>query len=68
MVSRPVFDGPHLILPQGSRLKGIVLEVQPVWLMKKNGQLGFAFHQLVPPRASSKKWKRRWRECKRQRG
>ncbi len=28
MLSRPLFDGEHLIFPQGSRLKGSVVEVQ----------------------------------------
>ena len=55
VVSRPVFDGPRLILPQGSRLKGIVLQVQPARLMKKNGQLRIAFHQLVPPQGVEQK-------------
>ena len=55
VVSRPVFDGLHLILPQGSRLKGIVLQVQPARLMKKNGQLRIAFHQLVPPEGVEQK-------------
>lgn len=55
VVSRPVFDGQHLILPQGSRLKGNVLQVQPARLMKKNGQLRIAFHQLVPPEGIEQK-------------
>jgi hypothetical protein len=55
VVSRPVFDGPQLILPQGSRLKGVVLQVQPARLMKKNGQLRIAFHQLVPPEGIEQK-------------
>ena len=55
VVSRPVFDGQHLILPQGSRLKGNVLQVQPARRMKKNGQLRIAFHQLVPPEGVEQK-------------
>jgi hypothetical protein len=55
VVSRPVFDGTHLILPQGSRLKGSVLQVAPARLMKKNGQLRIAFHELVPPEGIEQK-------------
>jgi hypothetical protein len=55
IVSRPVFDGQHLILPQGSHLKGSVLQVQPARYMKKNGQLRIAFHQLVPPEGIEQK-------------
>ena len=55
VVSRPVFDGPHLILPQGSQLRGVVLQVQPARMMKKNGQLRIAFHQLVPPEGIEQK-------------
>ena len=46
---RPLFDGDKLILPQGSRLKGTVRQVQPARRLKKNGQLRIAFLELVPP-------------------
>lgn len=49
VLSRPLFDGDRLILPQGSRLKGTVRQVQPARRMKKNGQLRIAFLELVPP-------------------
>jgi type IV secretory pathway VirB10-like protein len=49
VVSRPVFDGNALILPQGSHLKGSVLQVHPAGLWKKNGQLRLTFKELVPP-------------------
>jgi type IV secretory pathway VirB10-like protein len=49
VVSRPVFDGKALILPQGSHLKGTVLQVHPAGLWKKNGQLRLTFKELVPP-------------------
>jgi hypothetical protein len=42
-------EGEHLILPQGSRLKGTVKQAQPARRMKKNGQLRIAFTELVPP-------------------
>lgn len=49
VLSQPLMDGERLILPQGSRLKGTVRQVQPARRMKKNGQLRIAFSELVPP-------------------
>jgi hypothetical protein len=50
VISQPLRDGEgHLIVPQGSRLKGAVRQVQPARRMKKNGQLRIAFQQLIPP-------------------
>jgi hypothetical protein len=49
VLSRPLFEGGRLILPQGSRLLGTVGQVQPARRMKKNGQLRIAFHQVALP-------------------
>jgi hypothetical protein len=49
VLSRPLFDGDHLILPQGSRLRGSVLQVRPARRLKRNGQLRMTFHELTPP-------------------
>jgi hypothetical protein len=49
VLSRPLFDAERLILPQGSRLKGSVLQVRPARRLKKNGQLRIAFRELTPP-------------------
>ncbi len=50
VLSQPLLDGQrHLILPEGSRLEGTVLQVHPARHMKKNGQLRIAFQQLIPP-------------------
>ena len=49
VLSRPLFDGDRLILPQGSHLKGTVRQVQPARRMKRNGQLRISFLELVPP-------------------
>jgi len=49
VLSQPLMDGERLILPQGSRLKGMVKQAQPARRMKKNGQLRIAFSELVPP-------------------
>ena len=48
-ISRPLFDGNRLILPQGSRLKGAVVQVRPAGLMSHNGQLRFVFHEMALP-------------------
>jgi hypothetical protein len=49
VLSRPLFDGGQLILPQGSRLKGSVVQVQPARYMSRNGQLRIVFHELSSP-------------------
>jgi hypothetical protein len=49
MVSKPVFAGDRLILPQGSILKGTVIQVVPAQKLHRNGQLRFVFHDLVLP-------------------
>ncbi len=49
VLSQPLFDGDRLALPQGSRLRGTVRQVQPARRLKKNGQLRIAFLELIPP-------------------
>jgi hypothetical protein len=49
VLSQPLFDGNRLILPQGSRMKGSVVQVQPARNLSRNGQLRVVFHELVPP-------------------
>jgi hypothetical protein len=49
VVSQPLFDGARLVLPQGSRLKGSVIQVRPARRFKRNGQLRLVFHELVLP-------------------
>jgi hypothetical protein len=53
VVSKPLFDGDRLILPQGTRLNGSVLQVRPARRLKHNGELRISFHELVPPNGSS---------------
>jgi type IV secretory pathway VirB10-like protein len=53
VVSKPLFDGDHLILPQGTRLDGSVVQVRPARHLKRNGALRIAFHNLVLPSGSS---------------
>jgi hypothetical protein len=49
MLSQPLFDGDRLLLPQGTLLKGTVVQAQPARHMARNGQLRFIFHELVLP-------------------
>jgi len=49
VLSQPLFDGNRLVLPQGSRLKGSVVQVRPARHLSRNGQLRMVFHELVLP-------------------
>jgi type IV secretory pathway VirB10-like protein len=49
VLSQPLFDGDRLILPEGSRLKGSVVQVRPASRFHHNGQLRIIFRELVPP-------------------
>ena len=52
VLSQPLFDPArkdHLILPQGTHLRGIVLQVKPAHKLHHNGQLRFAFREMVLP-------------------
>ena len=49
IITRPLFGGDRLILPQGTRLVGTVVQVRPARRLKRNGQLRMVFHNLVLP-------------------
>ena len=49
VLSQPLFDGNHLILPQGSHLKGSVVQAAPARYMSRNGKLRIVFHELDLP-------------------
>jgi hypothetical protein len=49
VLSQPLFDGDQLLLPQGSLLKGSVVQVRPARRFSHNGQLRMVFHQLLLP-------------------
>jgi hypothetical protein len=50
LISQPFLDSQRrLIVPQGSQLKGTVVQVKPARRMKKNGQLRIAFQELFLP-------------------
>jgi hypothetical protein len=49
VLSRPIVNGGKLIAPEGSVLKGSVVQVQPARSWKRNGHLRFVFSDLVLP-------------------
>ena len=49
VITRPLVASDHLFLPEGTRLKGSVLQVRPARRLGRNGQLRIVFHQVVPP-------------------
>jgi hypothetical protein len=55
LISRPLFDGDSLILPEGSRLRGSELQVQPARHLHRNGQLRIAFRELVLPEGTQQR-------------
>ena len=55
ILSRPLFDGDRLILPQGSLLKGSIVQAESARRLSHNGQLRFVFHDLVFPNGLDQK-------------
>jgi len=49
VITQPLVASDRLLLPEGSRLKGSVLQVRPARRPGRNGQLRIVFHQVVPP-------------------
>lgn len=55
VVSRPEFDGTRLVVPQGSVLKGTVVQVEPARMPGRNGKLRIVYHQLELPGGTQEK-------------
>jgi hypothetical protein len=55
IISQPLVISDHLYLPQGSRIRGSVLQVRPARRFGRNGQLRIAFHEVVPPNGTEEK-------------
>ena len=49
VITQPPVASDHLFLPEGSRLKGSVLQARPARRLGRSGQLRIVFHQVVPP-------------------
>jgi hypothetical protein len=52
VMTEPLFTDSQLILPEGTLLKGSVLQVQPARRLHRNGQLRIVFHEIVPTRSA----------------
>jgi hypothetical protein len=52
VMTEPLLTDSQLILPEGTLLKGSVLQVQPARRLHRNGQLRIVFHQVVPPKSA----------------
>jgi hypothetical protein len=48
-ITEPLVVSEHLILPEGSVIKGSVVQVAPARRLGRNGQLRILFHQVAPP-------------------
>jgi hypothetical protein len=49
VISQPLVVSSQLFLPQGSHIRGTVLQVRRARRLNRNGQLRVVFHQVVPP-------------------
>jgi hypothetical protein len=52
VMTEPLITNNQLVLPEGTLLKGAVLQVQPARSLHRNGQLRIVFHQIVPPKSA----------------
>ena len=55
VVTQPLYSKDHrLIIPQGSRLEGTVVEAKPARKLHRNGKLRFTFRRIEPPASASR--------------
>jgi hypothetical protein len=55
VMKEPLFANGLLVLPEGTLVKGSVLQVRPARWLHRNGQLRIVFHELVPPNSTELK-------------
>jgi hypothetical protein len=55
LITEPLVVSDHLILPEGSVIKGSVMQAQPARRLARNGQLRILFHQVAPPNGVQQK-------------
>jgi len=55
VITQPLVVSNRLILPEGSLIKGSVLQAHPARRFGRNGQLRILFHQVVPPNGVEQK-------------
>ena len=51
VMTEPLLTNNQLILPEGTLLRGSVLQVRPARKLHRNGQLRIVFHEIVPPQS-----------------
>jgi hypothetical protein len=49
LITEPLVASNHLILPEGSIIRGSVMQVQPARRLARNGQLRILFREVAPP-------------------
>jgi hypothetical protein len=49
VISRPLFDGDRLIVPQGARIEGTVVQAEAAHHPARNGQLRIVFREMKMP-------------------
>jgi hypothetical protein len=55
VITEPLVASNHLILPEGSMIKGSVVQVAPARRLGRNGQLRILFREVVPPNGIEQK-------------
>jgi hypothetical protein len=55
MITEPLVALDHLILPEGSVIRGSVMQAQPARRLARNGQLRILFHEVAPPNGVEQK-------------
>jgi hypothetical protein len=53
VMTEPLFADSQLILPQGTLLKGAVLQARPARKLHRNGQLRIVFHEIASPNSAT---------------
>lgn len=55
VITEPLLASDHLILPEGSLIRGTVMQAQPARKLARNGQLRILFHEVAPPNGIEQK-------------
>ena len=55
IITEPLVASNHLILPEGSLIKGSVMQVSPARRLGRNGQLRILFREVAPPNGIERK-------------
>ena len=55
VITEPLVESDHLILPEGSVIRGSVTQAQPARRLARNGQLRILFHEVAPPNGIDQK-------------